>query len=314
MLAVLATIVPIFALIFVGWAARRSGALGVHATSEVNRFVVQLALPALLFDVVANADWHALWQPGFIASFGLAAAAVFAATVLWRGRQRPLADAAIDGLNAAYANTGFMGFPLALAVLGPTTLAPTLIATLLTVCVLFAGAIVLVEASLQREPRPWPLLRKVLRALVRNPLLVAPLLGGAWLASGLQLPAPAQAFFKLLGGAASPCALVALGLFLAERRNPAPGSGRTAVALGSVKLLLQPALTWWLASAVFALPPMQVHTAVLLAALPTGTGPFTLAEFHRREAGVTAATVLGTTLASLLTLTLYLAWALPAGA
>ncbi len=312
MLSVLAIVLPIFGLIFAGWLARRSGALGPHSTSELNRFVVYLALPALLFDVVANAHWQALWNPGFLLSFGGGTALVFAGTVLLqRRRGQPLADASIDGLNAAYANTGFIGFPLAVAVLGTAALTPTLVATLLTVCVLFALAIVLVETGLQRELRLHHLVWKVTRALLRNPLVLAPLLALPLMATGMHPPAPVQTFLKLLGGAASPCALIALGLFLGERRNVPAGTGRTALGLGSAKLLLQPLLVWLLATQVFHLDPLLTHAAVLLAALPTGTGPFMLAEFHRREAGTTAATVLGTTLVSVLTLTLYLTWVGP---
>lgn len=119
MFSVLAIVLPIFALVFAGWLARRTGALGPHSTSELNRFVVYLALPALLFDVVANAHWRELWHPGFVLSFGGGTAAVFVATVLLRRCSgHALADASIDGLNASYANTGFIGFPLAAAVLG----------------------------------------------------------------------------------------------------------------------------------------------------------------------------------------------------
>ena len=74
MLSVLLIVLPIFALIGAGWIARRSGVLGPHATGEINRFVVWLALPALLFDIVAKARWSDIWQPGFIAVFGIGAA------------------------------------------------------------------------------------------------------------------------------------------------------------------------------------------------------------------------------------------------
>ena len=154
MLSTLLVVLPIFALVFAGWAVRRIGVLGPHATSELNRFVVYLALPALLFDIVAHARFAEIWQPGFVAAFGLGCGAIFAATLLLRARGgRPMADLAIDGLNAAYANTGFMGFPLALVLLGHDALAPTLVATLFTVCVLFAVAIALIETGLRTASR-----------------------------------------------------------------------------------------------------------------------------------------------------------------
>jgi malonate transporter len=73
------------------------------------------------------------------------------------------------------------------------------------------------------------------------------------------------------------------------------------------KLVAQPLLTWWLAFHVFALPVLWAKTAVLLSALPTGTGPFMLAEFYRREAAVTSSTILFSTVISLITVTVCLA-------
>ncbi|WP_337180544.1 AEC family transporter [Sphingopyxis granuli] len=307
MIAVLATVIPIFALIFAGWISMRLGIFGPHATRELNRFVVHLALPALLFGIVANAEWHEIWQPGFIASFGLGCFLVFGIALgVHLARGGHLADAAIDGLNASYANTGFVGFPLALAVVGPASLAPTLVATIITVCVLFAVALLLVEASLHTSLGPRRLLKVVLISLIKNPLLVAPVLGAIVLVSGVPVPGPMDSFLKLLGTAASPCALVALGLFLAGDR-PAPTTSHLEIGwLVGMKLLLQPAATWVLAAWVFRLSPPLTHLAVLLAALPTGTGSFMIAEYYQRRETVTAQAVTMSTIVSVVSLTLYL--------
>jgi hypothetical protein len=301
MLSTLLVVLPIFALIFAGYLCRKLGVLGPAAPIELNRFVVYLGLPALLFDIMANATWAELDQPGFIAAFGLGMCVIFALTIAIRLRYRHLADAGIDGLNAAYSNTGYMGFPLCLLIFGRSSLTSVIIATILTVCIIFAGAIVLIEAGLQAERRPGRLAAKVAGTLIRNPLLVSPVLGALVSATGYHPVGGVETFFKLLGGAASPCALVALGLFLAEKR-PAQGAS-VALWLSAAKLLLYPAITWVLAFKVFTMPPTQAAAAVLLAALPTGTGPFMLAEFYRREAVVTARTVLISTVVSILTLT-----------
>jgi predicted permease len=309
MLSTLTVVLPIFTLIFAGWLARRIGVLGPHATTELNRFVVYLALPALLFDIVAHARWIDVWQPGFVAAFGLGAALVFCLTLVVRlQRPRHLADAAIDGLNAGYANTGFIGFPLAFVALGQEALAPTLVATIITVCILFAIAIVLIEIGLQTENRRRDLVMKVGGSLIRNPLLIAPVLGALIPLAGLDVPAPAETFLKLLGGAASPCALVALGLFLAAERAATDRDPGSAALLVGFKLILQPAVTWILATVVFGLSPMLTHAAVLLAALPTGTGPFMLAEFYGREAAITSNVVLTSTILSVMTISGYLAF------
>ena len=308
MLSTFLVVLPVFALIFAGWLARRSGLLGAQATTELNRFVVYLALPALLVDIITHAHWSEIWQPGFVAAFGLSAALTFGAVLAVRlRRRRPLADAAIDGLNAAYANTGYVGFPLALMALGPAALAPTLVATIITVCILFAIAIVLIEIALQAEARGARLVLKVLASLARNPLLVAPLLGALVPLAGLTLPAPAESFFKLLGGAASPCALVALGLFMGETRDAAERDLPAAALLVGCKLLLQPLLAWFFATRLFGLPPLLAHSAVLIAALPTGTGPFMLAELYRRDSNITATVILASTVLSVVTISLYLA-------
>jgi hypothetical protein len=304
MLSILSIVAPIFALMASGYAARKIGVMGQPAVAELNRFVVYLALPALLFDVMAHASWNDLAQPGFIGAFGLACGLVFYATVgcsLLAGRS--LASASIEGLLGAYANTAYIGFPVLLMVYGRDSLVPVTIASIITVCILFASAIVLIEIGSQSERRPLRLALKVAKSLSRNPLLIAPVLGVAYGATGLGVPAAADTFLKLLGGAASPLALVVLGLFLADPKPVAAGDTRAALALAAVKLLVQPTLTWGLAIAL-SVPPRLAAMAVLLAALPTGTGPFMLAEYYRLPAVVTSAVILISTLGALITLPL----------
>ena len=306
MLSVLPIVIPVFALIASGYAARRIGVMGAPAVSELNRFVVYLALPALLFDVMAHAKPSELAQPEFIAAFGLACGLIFYGTVgisLLAGR--PLSSASIEGLLSSYANTAYMGFPILLMLFGRDSLVPVTIASILTVCVLFASAIVLIEVSIHREHRPWTLVKKVSGSLVRNPLLIAPVLGVLYGATGIGFSASAETFLKLLGGAASPLALVVIGLFLAEPRPVVAKEMGAAAGLAAIKLFGQPALTWGLATAL-AVPPKLTAMAVLLAAMPTGTGPFMLAEFYKLPAVITSAVILVSTVGSLVTLPLFM--------
>jgi hypothetical protein len=303
------TVLPIFGLILAGWVVRRMGVFGERSMSELNRFVVYLALPALLFDVVVKARPEEIWQPGYFFASFLGCGAVFLAAValsLWR--RRPLADAAIAGLNVGYANTGFMGFPVALAALGPSAQAPALLAVLATVSGIFAVALVLVEIGQQQAGTgKGALALGVIRSLAKNPLIVAPALGGVLLALGVRLPEPADRMASMLGAAASPCALICLGLFLAGKRERRASDRFATVVLSAGKLIAHPAITWVLAAHVFRLTPPLVHAAVLMSALPTGTGPFMVAEFYKREAGVTAQVVLVTTVLSVATLTALIA-------
>lgn len=311
MLASLPIVLPVFALILAGWIAGRSGVLGPGATSEVNKLVVYLALPALLFDIMASARIEEVWDPGFIVAFAAGSALVFGLTLAWRMRQgQALADATIDGLNASYANTGFIGFPLVLAVVGQGAMGQTLVATILTVCVLFAAAMVLIELGLHRGGSKRDIAAKTALALVKNPLLIAPALGGILMLLGWTLPAPAETFLDLLGGAASPCALIALGLFLANQRAEGSVKPKTTALLIGLKLIGQPLVTWLVAGPLLGLPEATVHVAVLLAALPTGTGSFMLAEFYGRGAAITSRVVLLTTVLSIVTVSAYVAFAM----
>jgi malonate transporter len=312
MFSIFTIVIPIFALIAAGFGCRRANVFGATAAAELNRFVVYLALPALLFETIATTKWATLNQPGFIAAFGIGVAVVFGATLLLRMRGgRHLADGAIDSLNAAYANVAFIGFPLCFMALGSEGLTAAMVATIITVCILFAIAIMMIEFSLQRDQsdrRLLPILRKVGSSLSRNPLLLAPLLGALWTTGGAPLPETLASMLKLLGAAASPCALVSLGAFLAARQTRQAGAGSGAGVLVLLKLVLQPAITWFLAFHVFSMPLVWAHAALLLSALPTGTGPYMLAELYKREAGVTSSAILGSTIVSLMTLALCLAW------
>jgi len=303
---VINTLLPIFGLILIGFICRRSDCLGKSAASELNRFVVWLCLPALLFRVTANASVEQLWHPDFILAVTLATLVIFALVVIWkRYSGRTLADASIDGLGAAYANTGYVGIPLCLFVFGEAGLEPALVASLIVVCVLFSIAIVVIEVGLQAGQSASQAILKVLLALLKNPLVVSPAIGGAWAWSGWSIPAPADTFLTLLGDATVPCALVSLGAFLAHKQS---GSAKGSFGLVVIKLVVHPLLTWVLVFHVFQAPLMWAQAAVLLNALPTGTGPYMLAEFYGREASVVSRTILISTLCSVVTLSACLVW------
>lgn len=304
----LATIVlPIFALIGAGWSARRLNWLGPAAARELNRFVVWLALPALMFDIIAKARWHELYRPGFIAVFGLGCLIIFAITATFRiARGVALADAAVDGLTAGYANVGFIGFPLLSAAFGVTSRVPASIAAIITVCLLFAVALAVVEAGAAGGGHPLAVAWKVFSALGRNPLVIAPIAGGLMMASGLPLPTGVDRFLTLLASAASPAALVSLGLFLAG--STARIAWPLVTPLVAAKLIGQPAVTWLLGRFVFGLPQNELAIAVMLAALPTGTGPYMVADLYERDGSIVANGVLLSTVASVVTVTLLLSW------
>ncbi len=306
--AVLNAAMPIFALIFTGYLCGRFGVLSPAATDSLNRFAIYLALPALMFLAMSRTAPGEAAQVGFALAFAGGIAITFAlgfALSRWRGHR--VARASIEALDASYSNVGFMGIPLCLLVFGADSLPAAVIATLFTASVLFLAAITIIEIDLHRGVSSWLTARKVGRALIRNPLLLAPLAGLAVGLSGLGLIDPVERFASLLGGAASPCALVCIGLFLAQESVAASDAPTIGMLVG-LKLLVQPAVTALLVFYVFHVPLAWSRPAVLLSALPIGSGPFTIAKLYGLRPGVTSGAILVSHVVSVVTVSVLVAF------
>ena len=305
MLYVFNVVLPVFLLILIGYLGGRAGKLGTNASIELNRFVVWLALPAQLFNFAANSGWQTLWQPSFITAFFLSCLIVFVVVLLisWM-RNRDLAAASFNGLSASYSNTGYMGIPLCALALGQDGLAPAIISTFI-VFVMFALATVLIEVGILSHKKSHEIVWSVIKSLCTNPLLIAPVAGLAWAASDLTLYDPIAQVIAFLAAAATPCALVSIGLFLMQKSTTAPAQ---AWGISLAKLILQPVIAWVIAGPILELPTLWVNAIVILSALPTGTGPFMLAQYYKADGSVISRVVLITTVSSLLTLSLFLWW------
>ena len=193
---VVEAVLPLFALILAGYVCGRRGVLGAQAIDSLNLFVVWLALPALLFQALAEARWSELtsrrsWPPSRSACWRRSSRG----SCCSRGRGgRPLPDASIEALAASYPNTGFMGIPLCLAVFGRAGLQPAIIATILTACLLFGLSLALIEIGLAAGARAGSAIAKAAATLARNPLLVAPALGALFAIAHIPRPAPLTRF------------------------------------------------------------------------------------------------------------------------
>ncbi|QWD59932.1 AEC family transporter [Polynucleobacter sp. MWH-UH35A] len=305
MLYVFNVVLPVFLLILIGYVGGHSGKLGVNAAIELNRFVVWLALPAQLFNFAANSGWQTLWQPGFITAFFLSCLIVFVLVLLisWM-RIRDLAAASFNGLSASYSNTGYMGIPLCALALGQDGLAPAIISTFI-VFAMFALATVLIEIGILSHKKSHEIVWSVIKSLCTNPLLIAPVAGLIWAASDLTLYDPIAQVIAFLAAASTPCALVSIGLFLMQKSVAAPAQ---AWGISLAKLVLQPLIAWIIAGPILELPNLWINAVVILSALPTGTGPFMLAQYYKADGSVISRVVLITTASSLLILSLFLWW------
>ncbi|MEC7397740.1 MAG: AEC family transporter [Pseudomonadota bacterium] len=209
----------------------------------------------------------------------------------------PLSELTLQGLAAVFANTAYMGIPLFLTAFGDDGALPAIIATLAGNFILIGGAIAVLEKLRAKGPSTLDICREVGGTLIRNPLLVAPILGILFSVSALPLPLPVGNFLDLMAAVAGPAALFALGLSLVGQSLL--GNMREVAWVSGLKLFLQPALTLIFALYVFDLGERLTAAAVILGALPAGALVYVIAQQYGIYVQRASASILLTTAISI---------------
>lgn len=315
MVAIFGALFPIFALVVLGYAVGRKQWLGADADHVLNAYVANIALPALTLNVLASMHGPDLVEPVMFLVVVGGAALMFAGHYIyerWRGLARPEANAAAFG--ASYGNHAFIGLPVCLAFLGPESLAPAAVVVALNSAFVFGGGAMMsvltapaTSPSGQGEYRGERKGAAVALLLVlRNPLVIAAILGVTLASTDAALPTPVSGLLAMIGATTAPCALIAVGLFMAR---PVPNTGGTGATVRSLigKLLMLPILA---AAMLWILPPMPPawhNTALIMAAVPAGSGCFALARYGGEGALRMAARIIAiSTLISAITLPILL--------
>lgn len=306
--ALVSVALPVFAIILSGYLAGRVGLLGGRATEALNRFVFFIALPPLLFLAMARTEPREILDPGFLFVYcgAMTLVFLFAVPLIQGLYRRSLAEAGIAGMATIFGNTGYMGIPLTLTAFGEDLLLPALVATVVNSAVVVGGISALVEGALRHGQGGLVVLGHVAKALATNPLVVAPILGLGVGLAGLPLPQPVVTYCEITGGAAGPCALFAIGLFLVGKPL---GADLTEVCLVSLlKLAGLPVAALALIPMVPGLDPDWARVLLVMCALPVGANVFVLAMKHDVWVGPAASATLLSTAVSVATVTLGLIW------
>ena len=299
------TALPFFALILCGYLAVRLRVLDAAATRGLNAFVFWLALPALLLANVATSALTELLDGRFLAVFygvnGLLYVTTFlVGRVAWGDRA---GLAALRSLGVIWGNYGYLGLPLLTAALGPAAALPTVAVITCDILVPATLTIALLERD-RGGGRGLAGIGSALAGVARNPLIVAVVTGAILSAGSVPLPTAVAAFLKLLGSAAGPCALVALGASLAL--SPSGGGRRDVSLVTALKLFANPLLVWLAGSHLLPLEPDKLAAAVLLAAMPTAASVFVIAQRYETWVLRASTSVLVTHLGSVATLAILL--------
>jgi len=295
MLAIFTVTAPFFALILCGYLAERVRVLPESAVPALNAFVLYFALPCLLFRFSAGTPFEQIVNPPVFFAYmttGLAMLGAMAVCVV-RGAGENIREAAYAGLAAAWSNWGYMGFALLPAILGKAALPPLVAAGMADLLVVVSAALALGSLEEHGGRGLGPALRGALVRVARNPLIWSVITGAAFSGLGWQLPQPVGHLIELFADAAVPVALFTIGVSL---YRPGIRVARADVfVISGAKLLVHPYLAALVAVFLFRLPPLEVRTLVLSAALPVAGTVFLFAERQGADAERIAASILVST-------------------
>lgn len=313
---------PFFALVLCGYLAARLRVLQFEAIPGLNGFVLYFALPCMLYRFGAETPIDKLLDAGLFATYlisalimvGLSIALTLRGKVGWK-------DASFGALVAAFPNSGFMGMPLMIALIGPIAAGPLLISIAIDMIVTSSLCIALASRTANNSQGLLGSIKSALGRVVANPLPWAILLGGAASATSFSLPEPLMDAVDMLADAGSPTALFTIGAVLARSQLTAvAGADKTGrhsdiLIIVALKLLFHPALVLGVGYLAINLgAPIETAPLMLLAlvaALPSASNVPMLAERFSADTGRVAKIVLLSTALSFLTFSSAVVWLSP---
>ena len=312
MLDVLRVTFPFFALVLCGyWAARRQ-MLPFEAIPGLNGFVLFFALPCMLFQFGAKTPIAQLLDASAFFMYLFCALVMVAFVVaITLNKRFGWNDAAFGALVGAFPNTGFMGVPLLVALLGTAAAGPAIVTIVIDMVITTSLCIALSRLDGAGQQGVGQAAKNALLGVVKNPLPWAILLGTLFSAFQIELPEPLEKTVALLGDAASPVALFTIGAVLARSQKIAhheqhgPLTWKDYVPVALIKLFLHPVLVLLVGLAVISMgvpiDAFALKVMVLVAALPSASNVAMLSERYGADNGRIARIILVSTAAAFLT-------------
>ena len=312
MLQILLVTFPFFALVLAGYVAGRRGWLPLEAIPGLNGFVLYFALPCLLYRFGASMPVAELLDASVFFTYLVCALVMVAFTIVisFNARIR-WNDASFGALVAAFPNTGFMGVPLLVALLGPKAAGPAIVSILADLLITTSLCIALSRLDGADEHGAAKAAKNALKGVAMNPMPWAILAGALTSAVNLVLPKPVEQTLGMLADAASPVALFTIGAVLARSQILTAKGHAEPLRLGDylpialLKLILHPLLVLLVgATAIHLGVPLSkfaLTIIVLVAALPSASNVAMLAERYDADSARVARIILVTTAASFLT-------------
>ena len=278
-----------------GYVTGRIGILGPTALDVLSKAAFFVFSPALLFIVLGDADIRILFSDLLpVSALAATGALVLYVVIAMVSRVRGAGRLTVGGLAASYVNSNNIGLPLAAYILGdPALAAPVLLFQLI---VMSPVALTILDISSHGSLSG----RRILSGPIRNPLIIGSILGVVVSWWDLELPDIIHEPLDLLGQAAVPTLLFALGLSLASQRLWEAREFRREIAVAAIiKLSVMPLIAWLLGVFVFSLDDHALFTVVILAALPSAQNVFNYSQRYHVATPLARDSVVLTTLVSL---------------
>ena len=303
MIEVLNLALPFFGLIFIGFACGKIKQIPDTALAWMNFFIVYVSLPALFYSILAKTPLEQLAKVDFVLATTLstfvAFAVAFAIGMLIRGGR--IDESTIAGLAGGYGNIGYMGPGLALLAFGEQAAVPVALIFCFENIMHFALAPSLMALSGAERASPGRVALEVGKKILLHPFIIATAIGVLAAALHFEAPVPLERLLETLARAAAPCALFAMGVTLALR--PLKRVPRALGPIAALKLIVHPLLCYVVLSWFGDFQPVWIYSAVLLAALPTATNVFVIAQQYGVWVERASASILLTTVLSVGTVT-----------
>ncbi|HDZ46331.1 hypothetical protein LCGC14_0086330 [marine sediment metagenome] len=303
MLAILAITTPIFLLISAGYIARWSGLIQREQMQGVGVFVMFFALPALVIRALTQHPLEEILQLNYMVAYGLGSLVVFGGGLLlsMRYQRQPLNVSAMQALGMAAANSGFVGYPVAVMVIGSPAAVLLALNMVIETLIIIPAALILAEMSSQQGASVWKTVKQTALSLAKNPVLMGLLVGIFLAVTGLKIPVPLFKAIDMLANAAGPAALFVIGgaLFGLQVKGMARDVGQIVIG----KLLIHPLVILIAFLLIPGIDPLYIVGAVLFSAAPM-ISIYPLLGQRYGLGGVSAAAMLVATIASFFTLSL----------
>ena len=296
---------PFFAIIGLGYWAGRTRFFSPEATAYLTKFVFFFALSAMIFRFSANLSFAEIFDPRLIIGYLAGTMAVYVlVTLIAALRGLDMQTAAVEAQCGAIGNVGFLGLPMMVILFGEASIGPMMLVLSVDLVVFSSLIVILINAD-RGSGLGLATFKLVSAGLVKNPMIVSICCGLIWSALALPLPAPVNEFLTILGGAATPGALFAIGASLAGKSAERV---QIAVWLSFAKLVCHPILV---AIGVLWLLPLDAYSATVVisaAALPVAGNVYMLAQHYGVAPQRVSATILFSTMASIISVPLMISW------